>query len=495
MRKKEFERLKYRNQYILAPSPIECPFICKSFNLDGNYFLYAHIDLITTIVELNNKKVMLLGDMFDYENSQKSNYEILEDLVLIDSNSILHRIGRYSGRFVLIFQERDSFTLLHDATATRKVYYSKLERGVWLASQPHLLARVLGFKITTNQEKLAYYESKEFVSMFNSNIGDTTPYEEIKQLMPNHFLEINSFKVKRFWPDMKIDYQPFEDVAKKCAEMIEGYMESITNRYEVMLPVTAGKDSRILLAASKRFKERVFYYINKVHHLKETSADIAVPRKLLSKLGLDFHILNPYGTVDEDFKQLYFENNEFASHKFLPLIHNYYVNFREKINLPGNIASAESELFLGRKKTITGKNLARWNKLDRFEYAINYYNQWISGCHELCRKSNINPLNLFYWEERLGNCGTQIQLEKDMAQEDVNPFNSRDLAILYASVSPKDILAPYYKLHKRIMEILWPEVLTVPINPGMRMILKKIIKPLGILDLYHRLRYSRVNNY
>ncbi len=494
MREKELERLKYRNQYILTPSPIECPYLCNCYKLDGNYILYAHIDLRTTSIELPNKKIMLLGDMFDYENSQKSNFEILEDLVSIDSISILQRIGKYSGRFVLIIQERDTFRLLHDATATRKVYYSKWERGVWCASQPHLLARVLGIKITTNQEKLAYYKSKEFVSLCNSNVGDTTHYEEIRQLMPNHFLDINSFRVKRFWPDIKIEYRPVEDVAKKCAEMLEGFMESITNRYDVMLPVTAGKDSRILLAASKRFKERVFYYINKEHRLKETNADIAVPRKLLSKLGLDFHILNPYGTVDEDFKQLYFENNEFASVKYLPLIYNYYLNFREKINLPGNIASAEFELFLGQKKKISGNDLASWNKLGRYEYAKNYYNQWISECQELCRTYNINILNLFYWEERLGNAGTQIQLEKDIAQEDFNPFNSRDLAILYSSVKPKDILAPDFKLHKRIMEILWPEVLSVQINPGRRMIRLKIFKTFGILYLYLRWKYSRLNN-
>lgn len=495
MQKEELERLKYRNQYLLAPKVVECPFLHNSYELKWNYVLYTHIDLITTIVELNNQKIVLLGDIFDFESPHKGNHDIIKDLIINDFDSILQKIGAYSGRFVLMIQEEDNLKLIHDATAARKAFYGKWDGGVWVASQPHLLASVLGIEKTNNQDKLEYYNSREFVRMYHSNIGDTTLYDEISQLIPNHLLDISNFQVKRYWPSSRIVYQPVVDVAKTCAKMIKGFMESITNRYEVMLPVTAGKDSRTLLAATKHCSEKVFYYINKEHRLKETSTDVAVPRNLLSKLGLDFHVINPYIKVDEEFEKLYFSNNHFASTEFLPLIFNYYLNFSKKVNLPGNIASAGFELFKGLKMRLTAKNFARLNRVDRFEHAKIYYDQWLSGCHDLCLKNNVNMLNLFYWEERLGNWGTQIQLEKDIAQEDINPFNSRDLTALYLSVKPKFIRPPFFKLHKRIIKILWAEVLSVPINPGRRTTLLKFFKLLGILDLYHRFKYSRFNNY
>ncbi len=51
--------------------------------------------------------------------------------------------------------------ILTDVNARRKVYYSIWRNIIWIASQPHLLARVLGLNSTNNRSKLAYYESEE----------------------------------------------------------------------------------------------------------------------------------------------------------------------------------------------------------------------------------------------------------------------------------------------------------------------------------------------
>ncbi|MCK4748215.1 MAG: hypothetical protein KAT15_14295, partial [Bacteroidales bacterium] len=276
---------------------------------------------------------------------------------------------------------------------------------------------------------------------------------------------------------------------------IRGFMEAIVHRYQVMLPVTAGKDSRTLLAASRNFTNRVYYYINKVGNMTEDSPDVAVPVKLMPMLGLDFHIEIPDQRIEEDFRKVYFHNNPYASEGYLPLIHHYHSKFPDRVNLPGNMASAAFEIYRGRKMKITPKSLARLNRLDRFQYALSYYERWISGCRDLCSSHRVSMLNLFYWEERLANWGTQIQMEKDLAQEDINPFNSRDLTVLYLSVHPRYIVSPYYKLHSEVIRNLWPEVLGIRINTSRRNSLLKVGKSLGILDLYYRIKYSWINNY
>ncbi|MEN8249998.1 MAG: hypothetical protein ABFS32_13780 [Bacteroidota bacterium] len=495
MNEKVSTKLKFRNQYILAPHSIDCPFLFNSLSLLGSSVLYTHVDLKVTQYAKGELRLILLGDMFDYKKTGNDNKDILKAISDENFSRFLKNINRYAGRFVIIYQNGDMLRLIHDTTAARKVYYSNWQDKLWFASQPHLLAGILGINRSKNRESLKFYESKDFVRLFNSNIGNFTIYDEIRQLLPNHFLDVNSFTVTRYWPNKKIEYQPINEVAKKCAQMIEGFMESITNRYNVMLPVTAGKDSRILLAATKRFTDKVFYYVNKGDSMNKESPDITVPRELLSKLDLEFNILNPNIEVDEDFKKIYYQNNTLASSSFLPLIYNYYLNFENRVNLPGNIASAGFEVYKNRRMKITGKNLAKLNQLSQFGIAENYYNKWILESQEVCRKHNVNMLNLFYWEERLANWGTQIQIEKDIAQEDINPFNSRDLVGLFLSVHPKYISIPFFKLHRRIIKILWPEVLQIPINPGRRTTLLKLFKSIGILDIYYRLKYSRLNNY
>jgi len=489
MKNEEIERLKYRNQYLLTPSRIECPFLSNCREVRGNYFLYTHTDLIVTSVDQEDAEIILLGDLFDHVHPEKSNEDIVRDLIDLEFDSILNGLGRYAGRYVLIYSKGDMLNLVHDPIAARKVYYCTSQGEVWMASQAHLLARVLGFGKSTNPEVLDYYKSEEFVRLNHANIGDLSFYDEIRQLMPNHFLDVNEFRTLRYWPKAKIERRPLKEVARECANIFEGFMESITNRYEVMLPVTAGKDSRLLMAATRRFKEKVYYYINKSEKLAGEDSDISVPGRILANENLDFHVLNPSPEVDRDFRYIYFFNNEFASREFLPVIYNYYKNFGHKVNLPGHNAAGGLEFYKLTRINKTGEGLARLNKVDRYVFATDYYTRWIDETEELCQTCNIEMITLFYWEERLANWGTQIQLEKDMAQEDFNLFNSRDLVDLFLSVDPKYTEIPFFKLHIEIIKLLWPELLRFPINPGWRTSLRKVLKPIGMLDLYYRLKY------
>ena len=488
MKKEEIERLKFRIQYLLTPSSIECPFLHNKFKVGGRYVLYTHKDLVVNSVEQEDVKIILLGDLFDYISPEKNNEEILKDLMDYEFDSLLEVIGRYTGRYVIIHFNGDKLNLVHDPIASLKIYSCNSQGDVWMASQPHLLAKVLGFRKTNNPELLNYYGSKEFVRLNNANIGDITLYDEIRQLIPNHFLEVNGMKAIRYWPKTKIEKKSFKEVTIECAKMIEGFMESITNRYEVILPLTAGKDSRILLAASKRFKEKVYYYINKSGNLTDNNADISVPKRLLADLNLDFNIQVPSGEVDDEFKKIYFYNNEYATTEYLPIIYNYYCKFQNKINLPGNMAAAGLEFYKSRRIKKTGRRLAQLNHVDHYIFANNYYDNWIAERQFLFQTLKFEMIDLFYWEERLANWGTQIQTEKDIAQEEINLFNSRNLIVLFLSVNPKNIAIPFFKLHKGIIKLLWPDVLKIPINPGLRTSVQKILKPIGLLDAYYRLK-------
>jgi len=306
--------------------------------------------------------------------------------------------------------------------------------------------------------------------------------------MPNHYLDIDAGKPIRYWPNKNIEYKPVSEIAIICAKIIKGYMRSIYNRYPIMVPVTAGKDSRLLLAASKDFADKVYYYINKEKYLDVNSVDIRIPRKLLSKLKLDFHIIEIPQTVDDNFIKVFFENNIITSTRYLNIIYNYFLNYPEKINLPGNMAASGFGVFSQPLIDNTGESFSKLYKLNQYEFANNYFSSWLRGCFDLCIKYNVNMTNIFYWEERMANWGAQTQLEKDIAQEEINPFNSRLLINNFLSVKPKYIKPPIFVLHKEIMKILWPEVLSIPINPSFINKIKSFLFIIGLLSKYHEIK-------
>jgi asparagine synthetase B (glutamine-hydrolysing) len=492
MKQEEIERLRYRRQYLLTPEEIACPYIHITRKIGGNYNLYTHPDLIVSEFSNDTLSLILLGDIFDFEYPEKNNPEILNDLLSADFNDLIDRIDKYCGRFVLIYLNQGKMMLIHDATATRKVYYCLHNSKLWFSSQPHLLARVLSLEKSRDEYKQAFYNSKDFIRLFNSSIGNTTYYDEIFQLLPNHYLNVTENRIIRYWPRTPIQYKPVSEIAPLCAKIVQGTLRSITNRYEVTLPLTAGKDSRLLLAASRNIQDKVFYYINREPRLNEKSPDIQVPQLLASRFGFKFTVIEPPEVIDKDFLRVYYENNALASDTFLPFIYNYFRDFSDKVNLPGNTASAGFEVLKLPEAKITPKFIAEFYRVNKYAHAYNYYAEWLHSSEKTFRENNVNLVNMFYWEERLANWGTQIQLEKDIAQEDINPYNSRRYISLVLSVHPRYIEPPAFVLHRKIIRILWPEVLEVPINPGMMTTLKSLLHSLGLLRIYYKRKYRNM---
>jgi len=203
--------------------------------------------------------------------------------------------------------------------------------------------------------------------------------------------------------------------------------------------------------------------------------DLDVPKKLLKKLNLEFHLENLKGGVDDDFRKIYLENNPLASEVFLPAIFNYYRKHSTKLNLPGNFPPAGVSHFKLRRKDYTGDFLMKLYGLDKYRYAARSYDDWLSSSREICWESNINIIELFYWEDRLANWGTQIQTDKDISQEEVNPFASRYLSEIFFSVRYKDRLPPTIKFSRAVIQVLWPETLSMPVNPGFKKNAKAVL--------------------
>ncbi|MEZ5199623.1 MAG: hypothetical protein R2764_25560 [Bacteroidales bacterium] len=328
------ENLLYRRQFVLSrEDSINRP-NWINYSLPFGYFLYAHPDVSQADIVEKGKRIVLIGNIYDPFNKTYRNEDIAERLIKSDKiEDLTIASSAYAGRFLILFSTSDQMFIFNDASASRKVYYSCGSGPAWCASQPHVLAAYLKIEKSKDPRVIAYYQSREFHNHDNSGVRNNTVYDNIKQLQPNHYLNLLENKVIRFWPVKRNKLISMTEGVEKGTEMLKGIITSANERDELMMAVTAGNDTRLLLAASRDVSENVFYYINNIPRYDEKHQDIVIPTRLLDKVGLKFNILDYSNDVDEDFKKVFFQNNLFAIEGNLPIIYNtYYKRFPNKIN-------------------------------------------------------------------------------------------------------------------------------------------------------------------
>ena len=492
----QIDRLHYRRQFILAKAPI-AQLAEWEFLRIGKHFLYSHPDVEVNQVIDSKKHVVLIGDIYDSEKPEKGNADLLYDITVsaYSKEALFLQIKRYAGSYVLLFKDDKHHVIFSDARAVREIYYCTSSNQVVCGSQPNLLAKFANpeIKATCDQNLLDFYRNNLWDSRW---IGDETYYEGVKHLIPNHYLDINRHETFRYWPNAPIKRLSLVEAVSKSCKFLQGIMRSILHRHQVIMAVTAGTDTRTMLAASKGLHNKIYYFVNN-HNLGHSNPDILVPKRMLKNIGIPFHVHDVPDDVDDEFRKIFLSNTFLASEHYLPPIYNvFFKNFSEKMLVLG-----VGEI----GRTFYGKDLKRLNSY-RMAYKLGYKNcpYVIRKCEEilaeispLARKFRINVLVILYWEQRLGNWGAVRNSESYIAIDKVDPFNSYLLNEVFLGVDEK------YKnyseqpcvLFGEMIRSMWPELLEWPVNPpyGMR---DKITCILNKISLYEPLKELKYNlNY
>ncbi|MGD2034113.1 MAG: hypothetical protein PVF73_03595 [Bacteroidales bacterium] len=479
----EKKYLLYRRQFILTTKQITDLHHFKKIEFTKNYFLYIHPDLPFIKALKSKKQLILLGDLFDPVNSGKENIEIVNSLINANSiEELVCSVYPLAGRYAILFVKEDDIYLFNDPSASRKIFYTNHLKFNCCASEPHVLAKYLGIEKTKNDEVLAYYRSSEFFNGMKINIADNTIYDNIKQLLPNRYLVLKTGTNKRFWPNKALKKILLNEATEKASEIISNIMMSFNKRYKLMIPITAGSDSRILLAASRKIIGNIYLYINKNEGMSDDHLDIRISKSLLNKIGLKSNVHIYSNRVDKDFEEIYNLNSAFPLKENMGLIYNvYFKNFQDRINLPGSFSDISRNFFFTHKKRITPGLLTMIYMKSIHGYFIEQkyltknFKKWLSEIYELSNKCGYQILDLFNWEERNGNWYTKFQEDKDIAQEEFSAFNNRLFMDLCLGVHKKYRDIDTNIFYKSMVKYMWPEALSEPMYPKswLRYYLKK----------------------
>ena len=107
-----------------------------------------------------------------------------------------------------------------------------------------------------------------------------TPDKWAKRLLPNHFLDLNGFAQRRFWPLPGDIYEPDEAQQDALLDTIVGRLRQVISSLShhdpnTYLPLSGGLDSRLLLACAKQDLDRIKLFSHAENQMSRKDTRIA----------------------------------------------------------------------------------------------------------------------------------------------------------------------------------------------------------------------------
>jgi len=465
------QRLLFRRQFILSTNSAYCFEDWNNVNLDSSVYLSVHPDLEVTQSCSNGISLILLGFVLDPFSPQKTNQEILSDVInqSFCFADVVNKTEPLGGRWALIYKDKNSLNVLHDPCGQRQVYFYQDKIDILCGSDPAILNHFTKLKRDDSPALQEFINSPKFKKRENAWIGDGTMFIGVKHLIPNHYLDFKNVKSVRFWPNIALKKIDIEQGINLSSEILKGTLKAANNRWKLVLAVTAGWDSRVLLAASKEIHKDVTYFVNISKKEDKNVPDARIPSRLFKQLGIPFKIQVCNTQIDSEFEKTLRNNLSLARTDMPKTKHIYknYLDFSGMVSINGN--ASEIAKLITRPPFPIKLNGTQVSNMPYFgykglSYAASEFDKWINEISSVCNDFNVDIFDMLYWEQRMGNWGAQYPAEQDIAIEQLSPYNNRLLLRTMLSVDEKYRTPPKYWLQYKIMQKLWPETLLQPLG-------------------------------
>jgi hypothetical protein len=483
------ERLEYRRQFVLGPRFLDGRPGWTLLEVDRRLRLSAHPDLPVTHLGEGSRSVTLLGYLLDPERPEMGDAGLVSELLPgpgRGARDALARTAGWGGRFALLVRDGDEALLFHDACGLRQVYWAVAGGEAWCASQPGLLARELG--LAHDPEAATFMASRgEDDGAVYWMPGDRSMYREVRCLLPNHLLDLAAGAAHRFWPGPSPLPAPVPAAAavEAAARTLRGLVEGARRRFPLSVPLTAGWDSRLMLALSRDLIHDVTCFTLTYPTAPAGSRDVVVPARLLARLGVP-HLVVPYPRqVDEPLKAIFRRNADAVKEAYCGDVQAMRAHVPEgRTCLTGDVAEIVKCFWrLPAGADPAPEALGRLSLVGTHPYALRALGDWLDGAP----RGDVPLLDLFCWEQMAGRWQAQIRAEYDLVQESFAPLACRALLAALLAVPEVERRAPDFRFFRALIARLWPEVLAEPINPperrGARALLGAALRRAGLYGL------------
>lgn len=441
------------------------------------FFIYYDNKLKVNIYQKGNDCILVLGTMIDPEtniNQIEIIQHTLYSKLLISKRDFFDYYNTLSGRFVCLVSVGEVSMLLHDAMGTRSVFYY-IDKNFLVSGHFQLIAELTN-KTICGDEKI-FLNSQVYK---NKNVkyfpGIKTPYKGIYTLTPNTYLNLNSLKIVRFYPNEKyIQHKELSDKDfNRLIKILENTIELFSKDYNLTVSLTGGLDSRTTLSACKNIKDLLYCYTFKKSKDNDSKFDAQQAENIAKRFDLDHKVVSLEVEGIENTDKKFIEMFKRSTGYMRSDSQGYLAREISK-NYPDNYLELKSIIEVGKAfyqvnyppQIMINKFLYRlFSKIYgiKNKFTLNSFKEYFEITDFKCVKKYKYPIyDLFYWEHRLG-CWQNLQnSDFDFFRDMVVPFNNRVFFDIMLKISTSKRLS--HDLQIKMINKLWSELLDIPVNP------------------------------
>lgn len=463
--------LAHSGQFAIGPVFLDRFDTWQRIPLSADLLLSAHPTLTIEQRSDGDRALTLIGYLIDPENPDYGNQEILGELLARFSSfqALIDATASLGGRWLLVAQHGRATYFFHDPLGLRQAFFTvppETRGELWVISQPGLV--VERFDLRVDPAAQDFIASPIFARQPEYKWpGTASPFRAVKHLLPNHYLDATTATAHRYWPHRPLAPVSLEAALEPLSIKLRRLLEAAAKRYPLALGVTAGWDSRLVLAACKEIRREMTFVSLRQHAMAADHPDLAIPSRMLQRMNLPHEVVTCNG-MSPSFQAMYETSVHMAHPHYGPDVETILRRFgRRLVAVTGSgweVCRGGSRIWmpvLERRPSPQLLSLLEFGGMHPF--TVDQLREWAAW---VPRDMNVLPLEIFEWEQGHGNWLANTQLEFDIAWRDIFvPFNCRELIQTMLSLPEQDRNPPDYRVFRRLIAGFDPSLLEEPVNP------------------------------
>ena len=372
--------------------------------------------------------------------------------------------SRFAGKYVMIYKSGKDFAVWGDATGSLQINYAFRDEEMCLASVDKLAADHMNYNVSEYSK--AIRQGAEFSQGMPD---DLTMYDEIKVLLPNHYLDVLEKKPVR----VEMDFTEYESetdldgVIAATDRMVRVITREYTKYYELVCPLTSGYDSRLVFAFLSEAIQELTCYTFQHPGFTENTGDVWVPRKLCELAGKHHRLINDKSVPEEYRADLEKVIGSYHAKRTMDLAYTFNSAFRGKALINGDIIDQVGKSLLG--NTVPTKLASSWY----FQCKIHNHHpdsrreleHWMESICAAGQREQV--FDLFAIENRCGRWASQTSMIYSACGINaLNIFNCAELIHMWAGI-PRQYRVNQV-VHRKLFEKKDSRLMQVPFNPDER---------------------------
>ena len=429
-----------------------------------------------------------MGVICDPRTPKATTSELLKGVHTLDKVSSVLEATYFWGGIYLLFQHTSQTTfVIPDSGALRPCFYYHHNGFTYLASSAKELIRQLPEKLRPDREETDFFDGP-FTQKGLFTAG-RTPWKGLRQLLPNHYLDLRTGIAHRYFPSTTLPSRTMDQVIPLIRSILEGQWEALTRQFPVVLPLTAGWDSRVLLATGRAQvdKIRLMYTIRRPD-TSDRHEDVRIPPKLARLAGRDHTFFIHLSGEDEAELRLLEQHVDSPNPRNPSMITHIYNSHLAGNLIISGIASETAKRYYGEDKNLSPERLAILSGYGTHPFAVEAWKEWLEKSSSIT-ELGYDLLDFFHWEFNVGSSVAREATEINLSQASVYPpFNHKQLIHILLSVDSKYRDMYNHQLYQEVIEACWPELMQYPVNPNLKLAIIRLMKRINMYDLYSDLK-------